>query len=48
MQLGQIVERLRAMSPVDQDFMREWKEMKENGEYTEEDHHHHDDDESEE
>ncbi|MHA1995768.1 MAG: cysteine desulfurase family protein [Candidatus Hodarchaeales archaeon] len=47
-QLGQIVERLRAMSPVDQDFMREWKEMKENGEYTEEDHHHHDDDESEE
>ncbi|MHA1975804.1 MAG: cysteine desulfurase family protein [Candidatus Hodarchaeales archaeon] len=46
-QLSQIVERLRAMSPVDQDFMREWKEMKDSGEYTEEDHHH-DDDESEE
>ncbi len=39
-QLGQIVERLRAMSPVDQNFMREWKEMKDSGEYTEEDHHH--------
>ncbi len=46
-QLVQIVERLRAMSPVNQDFMREWKEMKESGEYNEEDHHHHDDEDSE-
>jgi cysteine desulfurase len=40
LQLVQIVERLRAMSPVDQDFMREWKEMKESGDYVEDNHHH--------
>jgi cysteine desulfurase len=38
--LGNIVERLRAMSPMNAEFMREWEEMKARGEISEEDHHH--------
>ncbi|MFX0183237.1 MAG: cysteine desulfurase family protein [Candidatus Hodarchaeota archaeon] len=38
--LVNIVERLRAMSPMNAEFMREWEEMKARGEISEEDHHH--------
>ncbi|MFX0171774.1 MAG: cysteine desulfurase family protein [Candidatus Hodarchaeota archaeon] len=38
--LGNIVGRLRAMSPMNAEFMREWEEMKARGEISEEDHHH--------
>jgi cysteine desulfurase len=44
--LKQTVERLRAMSPMNEEFMREWQEMKESGEIID-DHHHDDIDESE-
>ena len=37
--LASIVERLRAISPMNADFMREWQEMKDKG-VVEEDHHH--------
>jgi cysteine desulfurase len=40
-QLSNVVERLRAMSPMDAEFMREWQEMKDKGEISEEDLHHH-------
>ncbi|MHA1969983.1 MAG: cysteine desulfurase family protein, partial [Candidatus Hodarchaeales archaeon] len=39
--LSKVVERLRAMSPMDAEFMREWQEMKDKGEIPEEDLHHH-------
>ncbi len=39
--LSKIVERLRAMSPMDAEFMREWQEMKDKGEIKEEDLNHH-------
>ncbi|MHA2306384.1 MAG: cysteine desulfurase family protein [Candidatus Hodarchaeales archaeon] len=39
--LSKVVERLRAMSPMDTEFMREWQEMKDKGEIPEEDLHHH-------
>ena len=35
-----VVERLRAISPMNADFMREWQEMKNKGMVEEEDHHH--------
>jgi cysteine desulfurase len=38
--LVNIIERLRAMSPMNAEFMREWEEMKGRGEISEEDHHH--------
>ncbi|MFX0125966.1 MAG: cysteine desulfurase NifS, partial [Candidatus Hodarchaeota archaeon] len=41
--LSIIVEKLRAISPMNADFMREWQELKEHGEI-EEDHHHNFDD----
>ena len=44
--LSKIVERLRAMSPMNAEFMREWSELKESGAVIEDDHHH-DIDESE-
>jgi cysteine desulfurase len=44
--LKKIVKRLREMSPMNEEFMREWAEMKESGAVVEEDHHH-DIDESE-
>jgi cysteine desulfurase len=44
--LSKIVERLRAMSPMNEEFMREWTELKESGAVIEDDHHH-DIDESE-
>ncbi len=46
--LASIVARLREMSPVSAEFMREWQEMKEEGAVSEEDHHHDDSDELEE
>lgn len=39
--LKQTVERLRTMSPMNEEFMREWQEMKDSGEIIED--HHHDD-----
>ena len=39
--LSKIVERLRAMSPMDAEFMREWQEMKDKGEKSEDDLHYH-------
>ena len=44
--LAKIVERLRAMSPMNADFMREWTELRERGAVIDDDHHH-DIDESE-
>lgn len=41
--LSSVVERLRAISPMNADFMREWQEMKDQG-VVEEDHHHEFDD----
>ncbi|MFX1506497.1 MAG: cysteine desulfurase family protein [Promethearchaeota archaeon] len=38
--LAGIVERLRAFSPMNADFMREWQEMKDQGMVDEENHHH--------
>ena len=38
--LASIIERLRAISPMNADFMREWQEMKDQGMVEEEDHHH--------
>ena len=38
--LSSIVARLRAISPMNAEFMREWQEMKDKGAIVEEDHHH--------
>ncbi|MHA1226467.1 MAG: cysteine desulfurase family protein [Candidatus Hodarchaeales archaeon] len=40
--LAKVVDRLRAMSPVDSEFMEEYLKMKAEGKVEEEDHHHHD------
>lgn len=37
--LSKVVDRLRAMSPMDDEFMREWQEMKDKGEISEDNHH---------
>ena len=39
--LKKTVDRLREMSPMNAEFMREWEENKVNGNLSEEDHHHH-------
>lgn len=38
--LSSIIARLRAISPMNAEFMREWQETKEKGDIAEEDHHH--------
>ncbi|MFX1283061.1 MAG: cysteine desulfurase family protein [Promethearchaeota archaeon] len=42
--LSSVVERLRTISPMNAEFMREWQEMKDQGAIIEEDHHHNMDD----
>jgi cysteine desulfurase len=39
--LSKVIERLRAMSPMNADFMREWQEMKDKGEISDNDLHNH-------
>jgi cysteine desulfurase len=39
--LSKVIERLRAMSPMNAEFMREWREIKDKGELSEDDLHHH-------
>ncbi len=39
--LSKVIERLRAMSPMNDEFMREWQEMKDKRELSEDDLHHH-------